>query len=282
LKPVVLERIADVRARVAEARRSGKSVGLVPTMGALHVGHARLIATARAECDVVLVTIFVNPLQFGPTEDFTRYPRTFERDIHVCEREGADFVFAPDVREIYPTPSVTFVETPRVGAHLCGLFRPGHFRGVATVVLKLFNIAQADRAYFGEKDFQQLAVIRRMVADLNIPLTIIGVPTVREPDGLAVSSRNAYLSAPDRAAAPLLFKALEAVRLAIEGGETDPAKAKAAALAVLAESPSIHVEYVEIIDPLEIQPLETIGRPARIAAAVRIGATRLIDNVAVG
>lgn len=281
MKPVVLNHIADVRRTVADARRSGRTVGLVPTMGALHVGHARLIAAARAECDVVLVTIFVNPLQFGPAEDFTRYPRTLDRDLEICEREGADFVFVPEVTEMYPAPSVTFVESPRIGAHLCGAFRPGHFRGVATVVLKLLNIAQADRAYFGEKDYQQLAVIRRLVDDLNVPVTIVGVPTVRENDGLAVSSRNVYLTSAERAAAPLLFQALEAARRAIEGGETDPVRTRDIALEVLGKSPLIKVEYVEIVDPLEIQPMPVIHRPARIAAAIRIGATRLIDNVAV-
>jgi pantoate--beta-alanine ligase len=250
-------------------------------MGALHIGHAKLIERARAECGAVMVTIFVNPLQFGPAEDFTRYPRSFENDMDVCEREGADFVFAPEPVEMYPAPPATFVETPRVGEHLCGAFRPGHFRGVATVVLKLFNIAQADRAYFGEKDFQQLAVIRRMVADLNVPVTIVPVPTVREADGLAISSRNVYLSPADRAAAPLLYRSLETGRRLIESGETDTARIKAAALGVLAENSSIKVEYVEIVDPVDIQPMRAIQKPARIAAAIRLGSTRLIDNVGV-
>ncbi|HEX4997683.1 MAG TPA: pantoate--beta-alanine ligase [Terriglobia bacterium] len=279
MKPVVLGRIAEVRARVAAARRAGKLVGLVPTMGALHIGHAKLIERARADCGAVLVTIFVNPLQFGPAEDFRRYPRTLERDLDVCEREGADWVFAPDAGEMYPVPALTFVDSPRVGAHLCGKFRPGHFQGVATVVAKLFNIARADRAYFGEKDFQQLAVIRRMVTDLNMPVEVVPVPTVREPDGLAISSRNVYLSPLERAAAPLLYQALEAARRAIEDGETRSAVVKAVALDILATSALIQVEYVEVVDPGEIQPMVEIVRPARIAAAIRIGATRLIDNV---
>jgi pantoate--beta-alanine ligase len=221
----------------------------------------------------------VNPTQFGPSEDFSRYPRPFEHDVGVCAREGADFIFAPDVAEMYPEPSLTFVETPRIAEHLCGAFRPGHFRGVATVVTKLMNIVQPDRAYFGEKDFQQLAVIRRLVEDLNLPVTIVPVPTVRESDGLALSSRNVYLSPEERKAAALLAQALHAARLAAEAGETSAAALKATALATLALSPLIRVEYVEVVDAREIQPLAAVRPPWRIAAAIRIGATRLIDNV---
>jgi pantoate--beta-alanine ligase len=274
-----VKRIAELRRYVARMRREDKVIGMVPTMGALHAGHAKLIAAARAECGAVVVTIFVNPTQFGPSEDFSRYPRPFEHDVGVCAREGADFIFAPDVAEMYPEPSLTFVETPRIAEHLCGAFRPGHFRGVATVVTKLMNIVQPDRAYFGEKDFQQLAVIRRLVEDLNLPVTIVPVPTVRESDGLALSSRNVYLSPEERKAAALLAQALHAARLAAEAGETSAAALKATALATLALSPLIRVEYVEVVDAREIQPLAAVRPPWRIAAAIRIGATRLIDNV---
>jgi len=183
---------------------SAELIGLVPTMGALHAGHENLIETARRECRTIVVSIFVNPIQFGPSEDYSQYPRTLERDLEACARRGADLVFVPSVEEMYPLPQLTFVEVTRISEHLCGKFRPGHFRGVATVVLKLLNIVQPQRAYFGEKDMQQLQVIRRMVLDLNVPVTIVGVPTVREPDGLALSSRNKYLSEEERRAASAL------------------------------------------------------------------------------
>ena len=250
-------------------------------MGALHPGHEALIGAARRECGIVVVSIFVNPLQFGPNEDYARYPRTLEKDLEICRRQGTDVVFNPSPDEMYPLPPLTFAEVTRVSEHLCGKFRPGHFRGVATVVLKLFNIVRPDRAYFGEKDMQQLAVIRRMVADLNIPVEIAAVPTVREPDGLAISSRNQHLNSAERKAAPVLYRALEEAVKRIRSGERDASKVREAAIAILESEPLVRIEYLEIVDPTEIQPLSTISDSVRIAAAVWIGGTRLIDNVAV-
>ncbi len=248
-------------------------------MGALHPGHEALIGAARRECGIVVVSIFVNPLQFGPNEDYARYPRTLEKDVEICRRQGTDVVFNPSPDDMYPLPPLTFAQVTRVSEHLCGKFRPGHFRGVATVVLKLFNIVRPDRAYFGEKDIQQLAVIRRMVADLNIPVEIAAVPTVREPDGLAISSRNQHLNSAERKAAPVLYRALEEAVKRIRSGERDASKVREAAIAILESEPLVRVEYLEIVDPTEMQPLATISDSVRIAAAVWIGGTRLIDNV---
>jgi len=248
-------------------------------MGALHPGHEALIGGARRECGIVVVSIFVNPLQFGPNEDYARYPRTLEKDVEICRRQGTDVVFNPSPDEMYPLPPLTFAQVTRVSEHLCGKFRPGHFRGVATVVLKLFNIVRPDRAYFGEKDMQQLAVIRRMVADLNIPVDIAAVPTVREPDGLAISSRNQHLNSAERKAAPVLYRALEEAVKRTRSGERDASKVREAAIAILESEPLVRVEYLEIVDPTEMQPLATISDSVRIAAAVWIGGTRLIDNV---
>ena len=264
---------------IREFLESEQNIGLVPTMGALHAGHEKLIQTARAECDVLVVSIFVNPLQFGPNEDFARDPRPLAQDLEVCERNGADFVFMPSVQEMYPLPQVTFVDVERVSEHLCGKFRPGHFRGVATVVLKLLNVVRPHRAYFGEKDMQQLMVIRRMVSDLNVPVFIAGVPTVRESDGLALSSRNRYLNAEERKAAPALHRALQEAANRIQAGEQDAAKVREGAVALLNDSAMIRVDYFEIVDPVELQPVEKVKGPVRIAAAIWIGATRLIDNV---
>jgi len=255
--------------------------GLVPTMGALHAGHERLIQTARAQCDIVVVSIFVNPRQFGPNEDYSKYPRPLAQDLDICERIGVDFVFHPSVEEIYPLPQLTTVEVGRLGEHLCGKFRPGHFRAVATIVLKLLNIVQPQRAYFGEKDMQQLLIVRRMVADLNLRVTIEGVPTVREADGLALSSRNKYLNAEERKAAPALYRALQEAAGRIHAGERDPLKARADALELLAAERLIRVEYFEIVDPDELQPVDRITGSVRIAAAIWIGTTRLIDNTSV-
>ncbi len=264
---------------VREALQSPEQINLVPTMGALHAGHEALIQAAKKESGGVVVSIFVNPLQFGPSEDYSRYPRALPQDLAMCERNGGYLVFVPTVEEMYPQPQLTFTEVTRVSEHLCGKFRPGHFRGVATVVLKLFNIVQPHRAYFGEKDMQQLAVIRRMVSDLNLPIAIVGVPTVREPDGLALSSRNKYLNPGERKAAPLLYRSLQEAALRIRSGERDASEIRQAALAVLNESPLIRVEYFEIVDPDELQPVATVDSPVRIAAAIWLGTTRLIDNV---
>jgi len=249
-------------------------------MGALHAGHERLMEMARRESDVLAVSIFVNPLQFGPNEDYARYPRPLSHDLETCERNSVDLVFAPSVEEMYPIPQLTSVDVGRLSEHLCAKFRPGHFRAVATVVMKLLNIVQPRRAYFGEKDLQQLTIISRMVADLNVNVTIVGVPIVRETDGLALSSRNKYLNAEERKVAPVLFRALQEAANRVRSGEKDASKVREAALAVLANFPLIRVEYLEIIDPDELQPIATVGGPVRIAGAIWVGATRLIDNVA--
>jgi len=258
---------------------SANDVGLVPTMGALHAGHEKLIEAARRECRTVVVSIFVNPIQFGPNEDYSRYPRTLDEDLEKCDRLAVDLVFAPAVEEMYPLPQLAFVEVARVSEHLCGKFRPGHFRGIATVVMKLLNIIQPDRAYFGEKDLQQLTVIRRMVADLNLPVSIVGIPTVREPDGLALSSRNKYLTADERKVAPALYRALQEAAGRVRSGERDAMNVRNAGLRVLGEQSVIRVEYFEIVDPEELQPVTIIQRSVHIAAAVWIGKTRLIDNI---
>ena len=279
--PLVTVRAVDeVRSNLAIARRAARTVGLVPTMGALHAGHASLMEKARAECDVVAVSIFVNPLQFGPSEDYQRYPRPLETDLEVCRRAGVDVVFAPALDDLYVSEQRTFVEVTHLADHLCGPFRPGHFRGVATVVAKLFNVIQPDRAYFGEKDYQQLCIIRKMVLDLNFPTEIVPVPIYRDTDGLALSSRNAYLDAEERAAAPALFRALTSARKMIEEGEKDVGIVKEASSWILDAESKIRTEYFEIVDPVELQPVPEITGPVRLAAAIWIGKTRLIDNVA--
>ena len=274
-----LHTVKEIREALGPARKSDKTIGLVPTMGALHAGHEKLIQTALKGVDVVAVSVFVNPLQFGPNEDYAKYPRAFPNDLEICERSGADLVFAPSAEEMYPLPQLTFAEVTRVSEGLCGAFRPEHFRGVATVVLKLFNIVQPDRAWFGEKDMQQLAVIRRMVTDLNLPIEVIGVPTVREPDGLALSSRNQYLSPAERKAAPVLYRALQEAANLIRSGEREAGNIREAAITILKNEPLIRLEYLEIVDPNEMQPVASVSGPVRIAAAIRIGNTRLIDNV---
>jgi len=275
-----VQTVKEIREALKPVRSSGQVIGLVPTMGALHAGHEKLIQTARKECGVVVVSIFVNPLQFGPKEDYARYPRPLEADLEVCRRNGVDLVFAPSADEMYPLPQLAFTEVTRVSEGLCGAFRPGHFRGVATVVLKLFNIVQPDRAYFGEKDMQQLAVIRRMVADLNVPVEIVPVATVREADGLAVSSRNQYLDAEQRRIAPVVFRALREAERLIRAGEKDVAKVRESAMQILNEAP-VRAEYFEVVNPEDMQPVAAVTGSVRIAAAVWLGTTRLIDNVLV-
>jgi pantoate--beta-alanine ligase len=275
----LLRTVREVREALAPLRKLEKTIGLVPTMGALHAGHETLIRTARKGADAVVVSIFVNPLQFGPSEDYAKYPRAFPQDLETCEQSGADLVFAPSVEEMYPLPQLAFAEVTRVSEHLCGLLRPGHFRGVATVVLKLFNITQPDRAWFGEKDVQQLAVVRRLVADLNLAIEVVGVPTVRESDGLALSSRNQYLSPAERKASPILYRALQEAANLIRSGERNASKIRAAAVTILNKEPLVRLEYLEIVDADEMQPVSEVSGPVRIAAAIRIGNTRLIDNV---
>lgn len=275
----LVEEIPNLREQLASVRKQDDTIGLVPTMGALHAGHAKLIERARDECDWVVVSIFVNPLQFGPGEDYQSYPRNRQSDLELCSRLGVQTVFAPSPAIMYPEKQRTFVEVEGVRQYLCGPRRPGHFRGVATVVLKLFNIVQPDRAYFGEKDAQQLKMIERMSRDLNLPIRIVSVPTVREDDGLAVSSRNRYLRPEHRRAAGILYKALCAARARMENGDTDPAGVRESALKVLAGEPEVEVEYLEIVDSEEMCPVERIRGPVRVAAAIRIGSTRLIDNM---
>ena len=276
-----LASIDALRQELSAQRRRSASVGLVPTMGALHAGHGRLIETSVRETDSTVVSIFVNPSQFNDPGDFAKYPRPFETDAAMCESLGASIVFAPSEQEMYPQPQQTFVDVARVTERLEGAFRPGHFRGVATVVMKLFQIVQPDRAYFGEKDAQQLTVIRRMVADLNVPIEIVGVATVRDPDGLALSSRNQRLTPAQRALAPLLYRALQLAASRIAQGSRDLESIKQEALSALAH-PEIRVEYLEVVDPVFMQPVDRVEGPVRIAAAAFLGSTRLIDNVLVG
>ena len=276
-----VERIAEVRRRVAEARGRGSHVGLVPTMGALHEGHASLIRAARSEAGFVVVSLFVNPTQFGPGEDFSQYPRPLEADLVVCRSEGADLVFAPAAGEMYPEGFATTVRVAGLGETMCGRFRPGHFDGVSTVVAKLLAIVQPDVAYFGEKDAQQLAVIRRMVADLNLPVEVRGGPLVREPDGLAMSSRNAYLSAEERRRALVLSAALAEAREAIRAGERDGARLAERVRERLRAAPGVAIEYVAVVDPDTLADMDRIRSACLVAVAAKVGATRLIDNVIV-
>ena len=276
----LIESIGSLRHRLAEARRSQVAIALVPTMGALHAGHVRLIEQARHECQAVAVSIFVNPLQFDRPEDLRRYPRMLDADRRLCDERGVDVVFAPSVEEMYPVPSECTIDVGRLANHLCGKYRPGHFRSVATVVMKLFGIVQPDRAYFGEKDAQQLAIIRRLVTDLNVPVQVVGVPTVREPDGLALSSRNAQLGPAERQSAIALFRALQAADGRIAAGDAEPERVKHMAAAEISPAdPSLRLEYLEIVDPHEIQPVALITGPVRVAGALWVGSTRLIDNV---
>ena len=270
--------IADLRAAVA-ARRASGLVGLVPTMGALHAGHASLIKHARHADATVAVSIFVNPLQFDRPDDLQRYPRSLDADVALCRSLGVDLVFAPTVEEMYPKPPECSVSVGRLADHLCGRFRPGHFAGVATVVLKLFEIVQADRAYFGEKDAQQLAIIRRLVSDFNLPVRIIGVPTVRESDGLALSSRNQRLDPAERALAPSLYRALHRMRGDIASGVADVDELKRAGAAEIPADHRLKLEYLDIVEPDDFQPVQQVRGTVVAAGALWVGATRLIDNV---
>ncbi len=266
---------------MAEARAAGKSVGFVPTMGALHVGHVSLIEAAVRRCDYVVVSIFVNPTQFCPGEDFERYPRPFERDVELCERHGAHAIFAPSPVEMYPRKSLTWVTVEKLTEPLCGRSRPGHFRGVTTVCTKLFNIVGADVAFFGQKDAQQATVIRRMAADLNMPLEIVVCPTVREPDGLAVSSRNQYLSPQERQEAPVIYRALRRCAEMLDSGRRNAAEIARAMNEILSQVPSLQVEYVSIVDAETLEPVDQVRGRILVAVAGRLGSTRLIDNIVV-
>ncbi|HYV64214.1 MAG TPA: pantoate--beta-alanine ligase [Bryobacteraceae bacterium] len=275
----LLHKIAEAREHIAAARERGLTIGLVPTMGALHDGHGALMRLAREETGYVVATIFVNPTQFDRPDDFQKYPRNLQADVDFCDRLGVDAVFAPDAEEMYPEEALTYVEVAGISSRLEGEYRPGHFRGVATVVAKLFHIAQADRAYFGEKDAQQLAVIQKMAADLNFPVTIVPVPTVREPNGLAMSSRNQRLTPADRRIAPALYQALCEAERAIQSGSRSVAAVRQGALALLAQSPALRIEYLEVVDPKTFQPVDKLNGAVRIVAAVWLGNVRLIDNL---
>ncbi len=279
MPPRVVETIDEMRASIAERRGLG-AVGLVPTMGALHAGHARLMERARAECLTVVVSIFVNPLQFDRADDLARYPRPLEADLALCGQLGVDVVFAPTPAVMYPQPPDCTVHVGRTAEHLCGAFRPGHFDGVATVVLKLLDIVQPDVAYFGEKDAQQLAIVRRMVADLNVPVTIAGVPTVREADGLALSSRNQHLSAAGAGAGAAALPRPD--RRARRGGgrhDRSGGGRSGARSTIIGSDARLRLEYLELVDPVTFQPVERVAGPVVAAGALWVGSTRLIDNV---
>jgi len=269
-----------MRAASRAARLAGKRIALVPTMGALHEGHLSLVRAARAGSDVVAASIFVNPTQFGPNEDLAKYPRSFERDCQLLEQEGVDFVFAPSVEEMYPSGvAATWVIVEGLSEKLDGKSRPGHFRGVTTVVSKLFHIVEPDRAFFGQKDAAQVANIRRMVRDLNLPVEIVVCPIVRETDGLAMSSRNAYLNPEDRKRALVLHRSLEFVRRLVEAGERDAAKLASAGREEITRESGVRLDYFEIVNPDTLEPVADISGGALAAVAAYVGTTRLIDNL---
>ena len=270
--------IPESRAACRDARASRKRLGLVPTMGALHEGHLSLVRAAKAQCDAVAVSIFVNPTQFGPTEDLSKYPRQFDRDCRLLEKEGVDILFAPSVEEIYPDGPVTWVLVEGLSEKLDGRSRPGHFRGVTTIVAKLFHIIEPDAAFFGQKDAAQLAVIRRMVQDLNFPVEIVACPIVRESDGLAMSSRNAYLNLEERGRALVLQRSLQRAQQEFQTGESTAAKLISAAKEVFAREPQVVLDYFEIVDPDTLDPVKRISQKTLVAVAAYVGSTRLIDN----
>ena len=278
---ISIERVARMRAEAELVRERGAVVGLVPTMGFFHEGHLALMRQARKDCGFVVVSLFVNPTQFGPGEDLATYPRNFERDCELARREGVDAIFAPQPGEMYAADSSTFVNVEGVSAGLCGASRPGHFRGVATVVSKLFHICRPHRAYFGLKDYQQVRVIETMIRDLNLDVQLVRCPIVREPDGLAMSSRNSYLSPEERRAATVLRRSLVEACRSIEQGERDAAAAGLGLRKTIESEPLARVEYAEVVDPVSLQPLREIAGEALLAVAVRFGRTRLIDNLLV-
>jgi pantoate--beta-alanine ligase len=275
----VVTTVAQVRDRVAVARRQGRSVGLVPTMGAFHLGHLSLIRRAQMDGGLVVVSLFVNPTQFGPGEDFERYPRDYARDRSLAEGAGADVLFAPEVAEVYPDGFATYVDVEGLSETLEGAARPGHFRGVATVVSKLFQMVGPDRAYFGLKDFQQFRVVERMTRDLNMPVALVSMPIVREPDRLAMSSRNVYLSPHERRAAPVLARALREAEQSVASGERDPAALADRAAATIRAEPLAQLDYAVVVDADTLAPITRLDRPGVLLLAARFGRTRLIDNV---
>ncbi len=281
MKPAVVTDLVPLRDAVGEARRSNQTIGLVPTMGALHAGHLSLIEAARAQNDYLVVSIFVNPTQFGPKEDFSRYPRPLEHDLELCAQAGVDLVFHPQPAILYPPDYRTFVEVTGLQDVLCGAARPGHFRGVATIVLKLFNLVQPERAYFGQKDAQQVRIIQQMVRDLNVPVEVCVCPIVREADGLALSSRNGYLEAEERRRATILHRALSEAQRQIEAGERDAAALRQRMAEQIASVPGAVLDYAAVVDAdtLEAPGRLAADRPVLLALAVKFGDTRLIDNL---
>ncbi len=276
--PVVAETLAEIRASIRDSRKAGRTIGFVPTMGALHAGHVSLIERARSECDTVVVSIFVNPTQFGPNEDFQRYPRPRELDLKICGDAGADIVFYPSVDVMYPVGYRTFVEVQGLSDILEGAIRPGHFRGVATVVTKLFMIVLADRAYFGQKDYQQQLLIRTMTTELNIPTEIVTCPTLRDPDGMAMSSRNAYLTADERRRGLCLSQALNHVENLVKAGGRDIKKLQQELCERMAETTGVVVDYGVIVDATTLSELVSVVPEMVALVAARVGTTRLIDN----
>ena len=281
-KPAVVTTVKEVREQVARAREAGKSVGLVPTMGALHEAHLSLMRQARADCGFVVVTVFVNPTQFPPSEDFERYPRDLEADVKQAGEVGVEVVFAPPTSEVYPPGDATFVEVagPLVEG-LCGPHRPGHFRGVTTVCARLFNIVGADRAYFGEKDYQQLLVVEQMVRDLHLPLEIVPMPTVREADGLAMSTRNKYLSPEEREAATVLHRALSAAKERVAAGEREAAALVGGVREMIEAEPLVRLQYAELREADTLAEVRRLEGRAVLAVAAHVGKARVIDNVVV-
>jgi pantoate--beta-alanine ligase len=268
-----------MRASSRAARQDRRRLGLVPTMGALHAGHISLVRAARQQCDAVAVSLFVNPTQFGPKEDFSKYPRTFERDRELLEAEGVGILFAPATEEMYPPGATTFVTVEGLSEKLCGRSRPGHFRGVTTVVAKLFNIVEPDLAFFGQKDAAQAVIIRRMVRDLGFDVEIVVCPIVREPDGLALSSRNAYLDPQQRKQATVLYRSLMRIQFLADRGESDSARLIAPALEEFRQEPEVRLDYFEIVDCETLDPVTNTSKGALVAVAAFVGPTRLIDNI---
>jgi pantoate--beta-alanine ligase len=277
LQPI--ETIAEMKTACRAVTRPGKTLGFVPTMGALHQGHLSLVRAAKAGCDVTAVSIFVNPLQFGPSEDFAKYPRTPERDLAMLRQLGVDMVFMPSAAEMYPPGAQTFVDVSDIGRKLDGGSRPGHFRGVTTVVCKLFEIVRPDRAYFGQKDAAQAALLRKMVRDLDMDVQVIVCPIVREADGLAMSSRNLYLSGEQRQQARVLNRSLRNVKSAVDAGERDAGRLTEIGVKVVAAEPAARLDYFAIVDPDTLQPVDRVSSGTLVAVAAWLGATRLIDNM---
>ncbi len=277
----IIRTVSDMK-NLAEKLRKEKTIGFVPTMGYLHQGHLSLVKRSKAENDITVVSIFVNPTQFGPNEDYTSYPRDLKRDLSMIEKEGVDFVFVPEVEEMYPKGYSTYVNEESLSKYLCGKSRPGHFRGVCTVVTKLFNIVKPHRAYFGQKDAQQFRIIRRMVRDLNMDVEVIECPIVREPDGLAMSSRNVYLSTQEREQAVALNKSLKMAESLYRSGEKSASRIIEKILDYLSSFDKLKVDYVEIVDEESLEPVSQINKKVIVALAVWVGKARLIDNIILG